>query len=62
MVSNIGPRGCRTRYVSGLLMLAVAFGIGLAFVTAGVPRWWRFGLVVPFWLAALGVFQARGMT
>lgn len=61
-VPNIGPRGRRRRCLSGLLLLALTAGIGLALVAAGLPRWWRLALVMPFWLAALGVFQARGMT
>ena len=62
IVPNIGPRECRKRHLFGLGMLVVAVAMGGALITAGIPRWWRFALVVPFWLAALGVFQARGMT
>jgi hypothetical protein len=28
-------------------------------IADGAPRWWRLGLVLPWWTAALGIFQAR---
>lgn len=43
-------------------MLAVGAGIALALILAGVDRWWRIGLFLPFWIGALGVFQAREKT
>ncbi len=46
----------------GAGMLAVGVGIAVALILAGVEHWWRVGLFVPFWVGALGVFQARAHT
>lgn len=43
----------------GVAMLAVGIGIAVALLVAGVDRWWRLGVVLPFWMGALGVFQAQ---
>lgn len=59
---NIGPREQRKRLVVGIVMLGVGTGGAVALVAAGAPVWWRIGLFLPFWAAALGVFQARAKT
>jgi len=59
---NIGPRERWRRLVTGVLMLAVGTGITAALILTGLDRWWRIGLFVPFWMGALGVFQARDQT
>ena len=61
-VANIGPKGRRQRVVLGAVMFAIGVaGLGglLSFEAA---RWLRVLLFVPFWIGALGVFQARGNT
>lgn len=59
---NIGPGGCRRRYLLGGLMLAVGVAAALVLVLLGADRGLRVGLFVPFWAGALGFFQARGQT
>lgn len=43
-------------------MLAVGVSVALALILIGVPRPWRLTLFLPFWMGALGVFQARANT
>ena len=59
---NIGPSEQRVRLIMGaasLLFGLVAAGV-LAYV--GVSRWWRLLLIIPFYNAALGIFQANRKT
>lgn len=60
--ANIGPRECAKRLAFGVAMSAggAAAGTALLFFNAG--RAWRLLLFFPFWLAALGLLQARGKT
>ena len=46
----------------GVATLGVSAAIALALILAGVNRWWRITLFIPFWMGALGVFQAREKT
>lgn len=59
---NIGPRGARMRLIGGVV--ALAFGVVLValIVATDRPRTWRALAFAPFWLAALGFFQAREKT
>ena len=59
---NLGPKETRKRLVSGIVMLAAAVGIAVALILAGSSRWWRAVLFFPFWMAALGLFQAKEKT
>ena len=61
-IANIGPREGQKRLGFGLAMLALAIGMaaGLIFFHAGSS--WRLLLFIPFWLAALGLLQAREKT
>jgi len=59
---NIGPRGRWRRLVAGAAALAAGVVILTALVVAGAGRGWRALVVVPFWLGALGVVQARSQT
>ncbi len=61
-IQNIGPREWRRRLVMGAGTLAAGVALALALMVTGVDRWWRVGLFVPFWVGALGVFQARAHT
>ena len=60
--ANIGPRERRKRTLMGVVMLIVAVGALAGLAATGVHRAWRLALFVPFWLAALGWFQARQRT
>ncbi len=46
----------------GGVTLAMSVGITIGLIYAGVDRWWRLGLFFPFWMAALGIFQALEQT
>jgi hypothetical protein len=59
---NLGPRGISQRRVLGIaaLILGALVALGLAF--AGAPRVFRAMTFAPFWLGALGLFQAQAKT
>jgi len=59
---NIGPREERKRLIMGIATLAAGIGIAAGLMVIGVDRWWRLGLFFPFWLGALGIFQALEQT
>jgi MFS family permease len=61
-IANISPRERRRRLVGGVIGLAISLGILAALILAGAPHWWRIGLVLPFWGAAVGFFQWRDKT
>ncbi len=46
----------------GSLMLAVGIGLAAALISLGGDRWWRVFLFFPFWMGALGLFQAQERT
>ena len=59
LVSNIGAGGRRQRYVIGGICLRVAVVAGAALFGTGAARGSRVWLLLPFWAAGLGIFQAR---
>lgn len=59
---NLGPRESRKRLVFGLAMLALGAGLIAALVVLHVGWTWRLVLFFPFWLAALGLIEAREKT
>lgn len=61
-VENIGLGERRKRLVFGVAMLALGLVAATALVSSGVGRVWRLGLFLPFWMGALGLFQAREKT
>lgn len=61
-VANIGPRGRRRRALIGGAALAAGVAILTLLLMLGVDRGWRAVLVVPFWVGALGILQARAHT
>jgi hypothetical protein len=46
----------------GVVFLAAAVGLGVVLVLVGAARGWRLALIVPLWVAGLGLFQARAGT
>lgn len=56
---NIGPAERRKRIVVGVAALVVCVAAALWLSLNGAPRYWRLLLFLPFWTAALGIFQAR---
>ena len=61
-IENIGPRESRKRLMMGAAMLAAGIGIWVILMVTGVNRWWRVGLLIPFWIGGLGFFQAKEKT
>jgi hypothetical protein len=61
-VVNIGPRERRKRLVFGVVALGVGAAIAVLLVLINAPLVWRVPLFVPFFVGALGVFQAREKT
>lgn len=58
---NIGPKERRKRVAVGAVGIAV--GVGLAFgLAASAARPLRFITAIPFFVGALGFFQARAKT
>ena len=59
LITNMTRGGRRRRLVMGIIMLVVAAALGVWLVAGGAGRAWRLALVVPLWVAGLGLFQAR---
>jgi len=59
---NIGPNQRLRRMLVGTGALLAGVGLLLVLLNADAPRPWRLLLVVPFWVAELGFFQARERT
>jgi len=62
LVTNIGSRGRRHRYLMCAAALGLSVLVAAGLVLAGAPRGARLILFVPLFLAALGFLQARGGT
>ena len=61
-IASIGPRGRRRRMGFGIVILVLGGLAAVALFQAPAQRLWRVALFLPFWLGALGVFQAVGKT
>ena len=61
-IANIGAGGRRKRLVFGIVALGVGAVIAALLVAIGAPSIWRFPLFLVFYVAALGIFQARDKT
>jgi uncharacterized membrane protein len=61
-IANIGAGGRRKRLMFGIVSLAVGAVIAVLLVAIGAPRIWRLPLIFVFYVAALGIFQARDKT
>jgi len=61
-VENIGPQERRRRLRFGIVTFIVGVAIATVLILTGVNRWWRIGLFFPFYLAAIGFFQAYEKT
>lgn len=59
---NIGPHQRRRRVILGTAMLMTGVVVALGLITLRVDRWWRVLVFIPFWVAGLGLFQARAKT
>jgi hypothetical protein len=61
-VPNIGPGGIRYRARWGSAVLLAALGLAVLFIAADWPRLIRLTLLPLWYLAGLGLFQAREKT
>ena len=61
-LANIGPRERKSRFMFGVVMFGLSLAIAALLIFRGVERGWRLGLFVPFYLAAVGFFQAHEKT
>ena len=61
-IANIGPQQQRLRLRFGLMMFAIGIVIAVVILVAKVDPGWRIGLFAPFYLGAVGVFQAHDKT
>jgi MFS family permease len=61
-IANIGAGGRRKRLLFGIVSFAVGAVIAALLVAIDAPRIWRLPLIVVFYVAALGFFQARDKT
>ena len=59
LVTNLGSRGRRLRYLMGAAGLVLTLLLAAAFVVFGVARGARLVLFVPLFVAALGLIQGR---
>ena len=62
ILANIGPRERRKRLILGLTGLATGVAIVASLVWTDATRWWRLVAFLPFWVGALGIFQATAGT
>jgi hypothetical protein len=61
-IPNIGPRERHRRLVVGVDMLGIAVTLAAVLVLFGASRGWRLLVVVPAWIAGLGLFQVKEKT
>jgi hypothetical protein len=62
MDANIGSRGQAKRRAFGVVALAIAVAMVVAFVLLDVDRTWRLTVFLPLLAGGSGVFQAREKT
>jgi hypothetical protein len=60
--ANIGAGGRRKRLMFGIVALGVGVVIAALLAAIAAPRIWRLPLFFVFYVAALGIFQARDKT
>ncbi len=61
-IANISPRERRKRLLAGGVELVIGLAILALLIGWNVNPWWRLGLFVPFFGAAVGFFQWRDET
>lgn len=61
-LANIGVRGQRLRRNVGLAAAAVGLLAAVLLELTSASPIFRLGLLVPFWVAGIGLFQARDKT
>ena len=61
-IANIGPNQQRMRLRFGLVMFEMGILVAALLILTGVYPAWRIVLFLPFYLGAIGYFQARDKT
>jgi hypothetical protein len=61
-IPNIGPRGQRRRFLTGVGFLLVSVAVFVWLIRTGKPPAYRAILLLPLWGAGLGFFQAKEKT
>jgi hypothetical protein len=61
-IANISAGGRRQRLLVGLVGLAACTLASMWLVLDGASTAWRLALFVPWWISALGLFQAKEQT
>ena len=61
-IANIGPEQQRKRLRFGLATFAIGVVIAALLIFFRVDSLWRISLILPFYLGAIGFFQARDKT
>jgi hypothetical protein len=61
-VANVTPAGRRRRLALGVALLGAGLAAAAILIACGAPRPLRLALFAPYWIAALGLFQARAHT
>lgn len=62
MIPNLGPQERAKRLRFGLVALALSLAGAAALLLLGAPRPLRLALFLPFWAAAVGIFQSTEKT
>ncbi len=61
-IANISPLERKKRMQFGVIQLAIGVLVLIALIIFGADRLWRLPLLLIFWAAAVGYFQARDKT
>jgi hypothetical protein len=61
-IANIGASERRKRLTFGIVASGVGVVIAVLLVVVHAPLVWRLPLFLPFYVGALGIFQARDKT
>jgi len=61
-IANIGSSEKRKRFIFGLLSLLAGILVLSVMFVFDATRWWRLLLVLPFYSAGIGFFQAKEET
>ncbi len=61
-IPNIGPEERKKRITIGTATMAIGAALSVYLVAAESTRPWRLLVLLPFWVGAVGLFQARAKT
>jgi fatty acid desaturase len=61
-IRNIGPKESRKRLAFGVVVFILTVFVLVIMIIAGISRWWRLFLFIPFLMASIGFFQHREKT